>query len=308
MRYYEHYSRKAKWSYRVAVLSLIVFGTAFVWHRFFSLPTPLALKLFGISVVASIVSLMLGSAALISIWNEGHLGAARASLASFLSLIVLAVPLWSLPSLLTLPRIYDITTDAVTPPAFDRVGRIRQGQANPVRYEASFAAVQAAAYPDIQPLEVQKPVADVYSAVREAVKTLNWKVVDEQAPEQTRTGHIEAVDRTLLFGFTDDVVLRVTGSAKNARVDIRSSSRFGQHDLGRNAERIRRFMAEVKGRLAQMDEGERLEQEVATRQQVEEKAARQRPQSRDNARQRRAIDDGRAGGLDRDSWPRWAPN
>ncbi len=92
---------------------------------------------------------------------------------------------------------------------------------------------------------------------------MNWKIIDEQAPETTRSGHIEAVDRTLFFGFTDDIAIRVTGSAKSAKVDIRSSSRFGQHDLGRNAERIRRFETEVKARLAELERLDRIERVVA---------------------------------------------
>ena len=72
------------------------------------------------------------------------------------------------------------------------------------------------------------------------------------------------MDRTLFFGFTDDISIRVTGSAKAAKVDVRSSSRFGQHDLGRNAERIRRYLSEVKFRLAELDRQDRMERVMAT--------------------------------------------
>ncbi len=265
MRYIEHLSRTAVWSYRIAILSVLVFAGAFVWHRFFGLPTPLALKVLGGAVACSIISLVLAIAALVSIWKEGYLGAGRASAAVFFSALVLAVPLWSLPGLLKLPRLYDVTTDTAAPPAFDRVAKIRQGQANPVHYEPGFAALQAAAYPDIKPLQIQRSLIDVYSAVRDVVKALHWKIIDEQAPEATRTGHIEAVDRTLFFGFTDDIAIRVTGSAKAAKVDVRSSSRFGQHDLGRNAERIRSFLSEVKFRLAELERLDRMERVMATR-------------------------------------------
>lgn len=273
MRYYEHRSIKANWSYRIAVVSVLVFLATFVWHRFFGLATPLALKVFGGAVAGAVVSLTLGVAGLVGIWNEGHVGAVRASLALFLSALVLAVPLWSLPSLLSLPRIYEVTTDPSSPPAFDRVAKIRQGQANPVHYDPAFAPLQQSAYPDIKSLQVQRPLVDVYSSVRETVKALNWKVIDEQAPEGIKSGYVEAVDRTLLFGFTDDVAIRVTGSSQAAKIDIRSSSRFGQHDLGRNAQRIRRFMTEVKTRLAELERAERMERLVASRQ-AQEKEGR----------------------------------
>jgi uncharacterized protein (DUF1499 family) len=191
-------------------------------------------------------------------------------------MLVLAVPLWSLPDLLQLPRLYDVTTDIGSPPAFDRIGKIRKGQANPVRYEPSFGPLQMVAYPDIKPLYISRPIVDVYSAVREAVKSLNWKVIDEQSPENAKTGYIEAVDRTFIFGFTDDVAIRITGSPKAAKIDIRSSSRFGQHDLGRNAKRIRRFLVEVKARLAEVDRAERMERLAASREAAEKEDARRR--------------------------------
>jgi uncharacterized protein (DUF1499 family) len=212
------------------------------------------------------MSLILGAAALVNIWKEGYLGAVRATFALLFSLLVLALPLRSLPNLLSLPRLYDVTTDPVSPPAFDRVAQIRQGQANPAHYDATFAALQGAAYPDIAPLQVPRSLADVYSTVRDVVSSLNWKVIDEQAPEAMKSGRIEAADRTFLFGFVDDIVIRVTGSQKSAKIDIRSSSRFGQHDLGRNAQRIRLFMAEFKSRLAQLEQAERMEQLEASRQ------------------------------------------
>ncbi len=285
MRYREHQSQLARLSYRLAFLCLAVFAGTFVWHRFFGLSTPLALKIFGGAVLVSVVSLTLAGAALVRIWNDGSHGALRASAAVFLSLLVLAVPLWSLPSLLKLPRLYDITTDVTSPPAFDRVSKIRQAQANPVRYDQSFALLQTAAYPDIKPLLVARSIADTYTAVRDAVKGLSWKVIDEQAPEGSRTGYIEAADRTFIFGFTDDIAIRITGTQKVSKIDIRSSSRFGQHDLGRNAERIRRFFAEVKSRLAEVDRSERMERLVAAREAAEKEDAKRR------GRRRRDDDD-----------------
>jgi uncharacterized protein (DUF1499 family) len=265
LRFYEHSSRKAAWSYRLSALALLVFLGAFLWHRFMGLPTPLALKILGAAAGGALVSLVLAVAALVSIWNEGYQGAGRAFFAVLLDAAVLAVPLWSLPNLLTLPRLYEVTTDPASPPAFDRIARIRQGLANPSHYNAAFIPLQTAAYPDIKPLFIQRPIVDVYTIVRDAVKALNWKVVDEQTPEAAKNGYMEAVARTLLFGFTDDVAIRVTALPKGTRIDIRSSSRFGGHDLGRNAQHIRSFTREVRVRLADLEKNERIERVVAGR-------------------------------------------
>lgn len=280
MRYHVRRSLKASWSYRIALLSVLVFTGTFIWHRFFGLPTPIALKILGSAVAVAAAGLTLAAVALVNIWNEGTRGAGRASFAIFLGLLLLAVPLRSLPDLMNLPRIYEVTTDPANPPAFDRIAKIRQGQANPVHYDSSFGPLQTAAYPDIKPLVVARPVTDVYSTVRETVKDLNWKVIDEQSPEVAKTGYIEAVDRTLIFGFTDDVAIRVTGSSKAAKIDIRSSSRFGQHDLGRNARRIRLFLADVRERLAGIERAERMERAIASREAAVRTAPKRRPAGR----------------------------
>ncbi|MGH6991458.1 MAG: DUF1499 domain-containing protein, partial [Stellaceae bacterium] len=54
-------------------------------------------------------------------------------------------------------------------------------------------------------------------------------------------GHIEAVARTPIMGFREDVAIRVEPDGDDSRVDIRSSSRYFKSDLGSNAARISRL-------------------------------------------------------------------
>ncbi len=60
---------------------------------------------------------------------------------------------------------------------------------------------------------------------------------------------IEATAPTLVFGFPDDVVIRMRGSFESTDVDMRSASRSGQHDLGQNARRIRWFFGRLDAAL-----------------------------------------------------------
>lgn len=62
-------------------------------------------------------------------------------------------------------------------------------------------------------------------------------------PESER---IEATDRTFWFGFRDDIVVRVRPREGGSVVDVRSVSRIGRSDTRTNAERIRRFIHELK--------------------------------------------------------------
>jgi uncharacterized protein (DUF1499 family) len=59
-------------------------------------------------------------------------------------------------------------------------------------------------------------------------------------------GRIEATDTTFWFGFTDDIVIRVSPRGGGSRVDIRSVSRVGISDVGTNAARIRKYLAALK--------------------------------------------------------------
>ncbi len=61
--------------------------------------------------------------------------------------------------------------------------------------------------------------------------------------ESGDTGILEATAPTMIFGFLDDVVVRIESTPDGAQVDMRSASRIGAHDLGQNARRIRGFLA-----------------------------------------------------------------
>ena len=58
-----------------------------------------------------------------------------------------------------------------------------------------------------------------------------------------------ATATSLVFGFKDDVVVRVAKGTDGTRVDVRSKSRVGRNDFGMNAKRIRTFAENLRGRL-----------------------------------------------------------
>jgi uncharacterized protein (DUF1499 family) len=63
------------------------------------------------------------------------------------------------------------------------------------------------------------------------------------APENEAT--IEGTAPTLVFGFLDNVVVRLRATPGGTRVDMRSASETGKHDLGENARRISSFFKEL---------------------------------------------------------------
>ena len=76
-----------------------------------------------------------------------------------------------------------------------------------------------------------------------AAEALGWKLtVQDRA-----TGTFEAVDVTSVFGFIDDIAVRVREDGGEAVVDVRSKSRDGKGDMGANAARIRAFRDALQG-------------------------------------------------------------
>ena len=71
----------------------------------------------------------------------------------------------------------------------------------------------------------------------------------EAESHQPETATLHAVARTPLFGFADDVLVRLRPEGSRTRLDMRSVSRTGLHDLGQNARRIRSFLADLDAAL-----------------------------------------------------------
>lgn len=156
-----------------------------------------------------------------------------------LGILALGIPYMWISKVESLPAIHDISTDTVNPPHFQPdILALRKGSENSVVYTGEeVAAQQTTIYPDIQPLLFNLPSPTVYAATLRAVQTLDWKL-DSNDPIG---GIIEATSTSLWFGTKYDVVIRIQALAHSTRLDIRSESRMGKRDAGKNAQLIRTF-------------------------------------------------------------------
>jgi hypothetical protein len=159
------------------------------------------------------------------------------------------------------PPICDISTDIGDAPQFRDLLALRHGAANPPEYDGPKPVVvdgekmpvslaQKYAYLDIKPLErlagaipQNEFVNKYFWRSLNAVNALNWQVVGYDI----KAGRIEAISRSFWFGISSDIVIRVRPAGViGVRVDIRSKSRVGKGDAGRNADLVRIFIARVK--------------------------------------------------------------
>ncbi|WP_338519752.1 DUF1499 domain-containing protein [Alteromonas gracilis] len=165
---------------------------------------------------------------------------------ALLAIIAVAMPVSMMSKAGAVPPIHDITTDVTNPPEFVAIAPLREGAPNPVSYEGGeVTKQQLEAYPEIKTQLLPQEIDNVFAASEKAIDALGWERVTQGALPNT----LEATDTTTWFGFKDDVVIRLTAKNDDTLVDVRSKSRVGKSDLGKNAERINAFMAELRKQL-----------------------------------------------------------
>lgn len=140
------------------------------------------------------------------------------------------------------PIINDITTDLEDPPEFVAVLEYRGEDSGSLDMLQHEKEIQAKHYPDVKTLESEMNPTDAFQRSLEMANNMGWDVI---AADES-TGRIEAIVTTLVYGFKDDVVVRITPNHNTggSYIDLRSTSRVGLADMGANANRIRRFLDE----------------------------------------------------------------
>jgi uncharacterized protein (DUF1499 family) len=159
-----------------------------------------------------------------------------------IGLLAAAPPLIFRGKAKSVPPIHDITTDMNDPPAFVTLAPVREQGPNKSAYGGpEIAAQQVKAYPDIKPRTLSVPPSEAVQKVIDASRAMGWEVV----ATDTAAGRVEATDVTSWFGFKDDIVIRVRPQGAGSLVDARSASRVGRSDVGKNADRLRDFLAKL---------------------------------------------------------------
>jgi hypothetical protein len=215
------------------------------------------------ALALAVVAILLALGAGIMIWKDGLGGFRQAASAVFIGLALIGYPAYLGVRAYQLPAIYDVTTDPIDPPQFDAIARLRPRDANPVTYQGLYAAqLQHVAYSDIEAEQTTAMPQEAFDAAMKVITKRRWRVVNARPPAQglpptrisnprgpqdfsARDGIIEAVARSLILGFREDVVVRIRATNDGTRIDARSASRYGRNDLGSNATRVRNLMSDI---------------------------------------------------------------
>jgi len=277
----EPVSRLAIWSRRVALFSLVTAFIGVIIVRSGALDVVPAVSTLAGALALAIVAILLAFGAGIMIWRDGLGGLREAVTAVLIGLALIAYPAYFVVRAYQLPAIYDVTTDPIDPPQFDVIARLRPRDANPITYEGLYAAeLQHAAYSDIEAEQTTATPQEAFDAAIKVITKRRWRVVNARPPAQglpptrvsnprapqdltARDGVIEAVTRSPILGFREDVVVRIRTTNDGTRIDARSASRYGRSDFGSNATRVRNLVSDIDDVLTRPSAPEKEEKKPA---------------------------------------------
>jgi hypothetical protein len=254
----------------IGVLSLPVLLLTALLTRTGIAPIEAHVPLVALGLGLGLLALAFAIYSLTDIWHSGADGAKSAIIGLLYSAPALAILALIAAAAVIYPPLADVSTDVMDPP------ELTEGGASLSDWTGeSTAARQQEAYPELVPHRYPFSPQEVFSAAQALVEDRGWLVVDQipptltgqvpaafgesaasdeiaaiiEPPPMQQDGVIRAVARTLAFGFPDDVTIRVREDEDGTRVDMRSASRIGSHDLGQNARRVRRFLADLDARI-----------------------------------------------------------
>ena len=250
----EPFSAAAIWSRRLALFAIALGVIAIGLVRSGASELSASMSVFAFAILSACAAVLSAGAAAATIWRTGRRGMGVVTIGIALAALVLAWPTWLVVKAASLPMLNDVTTDLNDPPYFSRSAKAlaaRKGHV-PGEIGQELRREQARAYPNVQPITLDLEAAEAFQLVLKAAGALGWEVVDQVAPSTRRgdsDGRIDAVQRTLVMRFPDDLAIRVRPLVGQTRIDVRSVSRYGRHDFGVNAKRIETFAREMQTQL-----------------------------------------------------------
>ena len=152
--------------------------------------------------------------------------------------------------------IHDVATNPADPPEFSqRLLDLRGPDANPVADYGvaqdkldgqTLERVNTQLYPAMSPIVTTTAPSDALPLVQAAMMEAGLEDIVSDPVE----GRVEGTDETFWYGFKDDVVARIRAvEGGGSVIDLRSVSRVGQSDLGKNAARVEELKLAIEAKL-----------------------------------------------------------
>ncbi len=198
-----------------------------------------------VAVGVAALALLLSLGAFIRLWTTGDRGWGRASTGFALSLVCLAPLVVGLIDFLRYPLSGEVSTDmANPPPLLSSVSLVTLPAGDPAKIAAAFPNAKTRRYP--------LDALQLYGIVTKMVEERGWNLRLQRPPANGfDDGQINALAMTL-FGWQDEVSIRISGDPEGVSVAMRSASLGVIHDPGVNGQRIESFLVALDAKVSLM--------------------------------------------------------
>lgn len=245
MRILVRTSKWAVWARRFGALALPLAAIPVLLHRGHLITSDNFLAVETAAMALAAAAVAMAFVAFVRLWYTGDQGWGRATIAFAFGVICLLPAAFFLWQAASTPASPDVSTDFAEPPALVSFVESRFiGPEERARIEAAYPNARSRTYP------IEAP--QMYEVVGQLIEDQDWDVRASRAPlGPLDAGQYNAVVTTLL-GFSQEVAVRVAGSADGARVDMRSTSLSSFPDFGQNGQRVEAFLLELDNQVTLM--------------------------------------------------------
>jgi hypothetical protein len=192
------------------------------------------------AVAALAVFLALGAFG--RLWMTGDQGWSKAGWGLFFGIVCLLPFAYLGYEATRYPMVNEVTTDIADPLPLATAGRVAPTS-------AALRERIAATFPNVQTRSYPVDATEMFTIVDDLVEARGWDIRTRRAPPTALDiGQINAIAVTL-FGWRDEVAIRVTGTAQGSLIDMRSVPLGGLHDFGENGRRIEEFLVALDQKI-----------------------------------------------------------
>jgi len=236
-------SKWAVWARRLGSFALPMLVIPVFLHRNQSLTSDTFITILLVAMVIAVFGLVVGIVAYTRLWHSGDQGWGKATIGVVFGLICLSPVIYGATRFAGYPVVNDVSTDIVTP-----LPLVLKADAHVP--DAALQRQILEAFPSLVTRTYQLDAGAVFSLVEQLVADRGWGIRVRRMPGTSNNpGRINAVAMTL-FGWRDEIAIRVRPGVNGTRVDMRSTSLFGLSDLGRNGKRIESFLSDLDKSVA----------------------------------------------------------
>jgi hypothetical protein len=196
------------------------------------------------AVAASVaaLALLLAFSAYVRLWITGDQGWGKATWGLFFAVVCL-VPFGYLGLQSTrYPLVNEVATNFAEPLPLSSTLRV-------VPTDMALQQLIATTFPNARTRTYPIDATQMFATIEDLVDARGWEVrTRREPPTALDSGQLNAISVSL-FGFRDEVAIRVSGTPSGSTVDLRSVPLADFHDFGENGKRVEEFMLALDERI-----------------------------------------------------------